>query len=103
MVDRAYKGSLPQFRRELESVRERFSKLDSDTDWVQLRVDPMLRHLDSLEHLLKSRKFSREFARLRKGVVLFHSDLVYLRTNLIGLKKLLRSEEKSSKRATKRN
>lgn len=99
MVDRAYKEDLPRLRKALEELRENFSSLDSSkTDWAKLRIDPLLKHLDSLEQLLHSGEFSREFSHLRKGVLLFHSDLVYLRENVKGLKKLLQSEKKSSKK-----
>jgi hypothetical protein len=99
MVDRVYKEDLPRLRKALEELREGFSDLGSSkTDWVKLRIDPLLKHLDSLEQLLQSREFSPESSRLRKGVVLFHSDLVYLRENVKGLEKLLQSEKKSVKR-----
>jgi hypothetical protein len=93
MVDRAYKAALPSFRHTLEKLRDGFSNLDSRTNWVQLRIDPLLKHLDSLEGILRSRKFSEESSRLRKGVVLFHSDLVYLRTNVQALEKIFRAEK----------
>jgi hypothetical protein len=99
MVDRAYKADLPRLRKALGELRENFSDLrSSETDWVKLRIDPLLKHLDSLEQLLHSSEFSPEFSHLRKGVVLFHSDLVYLRENVKGLKKLLESERKSLKK-----
>jgi hypothetical protein len=99
MVDRVYKEDLSRLRKALEELRLNFSSLDSSkTDWAKLRVDPLLKHLDSLEQLLHSSEFSREFLHLRKGVTLFHSDLVYLRENVKGLKKLLQSEKKPSKK-----
>jgi hypothetical protein len=99
MVDRTYKKDLPRLRNALEKLREDFSNLDSSkTDWTRLRIEPLLKHLGSLEKLLHSEDFSREFSRLRKGVRLFHSDLVYLRENVKGLKELLQSERKSSKK-----
>jgi predicted nucleic acid-binding Zn-ribbon protein len=99
MVDRVYKADLPRLRKALEELRENFSDLDSSkTDWAKLRIDPLLKHLDSLEQLLHSGEFSQESSHLRKGVQLFHSDLVYLRENVKGLKKLLQSEKKSSKK-----
>jgi len=99
MVDRVYKAALPRLRADLEKLREEFSRLRSTkTNWIELRIEPLLRHLDSLEQLLRSKKYSREFSRLRKGVVLFHSDLVYLRENVKELEKLLQSEKRFSKR-----
>ena len=97
MVDRVYKKELPRLRNDLEKLRENFSGLGSKTNWTKLRIEPLLRHLDSLEQLLHSGEFSREFSRLTKGVELFHSDLVYLRENVKGLEKVLQSEKKSLK------
>jgi len=94
-----YKEDLPRLRRALEDLRGDFSSLDSSkTDWTRLRIDPLLRHVDSLEQLLHSNEFSRESSHLRKGVSLFHSDLVYLRENVKGLRRLLQSEKKSSRK-----
>jgi hypothetical protein len=42
---------------------------------------------------LESGEFSRELSRLTKGVELFHSDLVYFRTNVRGLEKVLQTEK----------
>ena len=96
MVDRVYKKDLPALRNSLEELRESFSNLSSRTDWTKLRIEPLLKHLRSLEQLLESAEFSRESSRLTKGVELFHSDLVYFRTNVRGLEKLLQSEKKTS-------
>jgi hypothetical protein len=100
LVDIVYKHGLPQFRNSLEKLREDFSIVYSKTDWTALRIEPLLKHLDSLEHLIESREFSQESSRLRKGVVLFHSDMVDFRTNIIGLKKILEQEKKKKKSAT---
>ncbi len=93
MVDRVYKNDLPELRKSLEKLREDFANTGSKTDWTKLRIEPLLRHLGSLEELLESEEFSQEFSRLRKGVELFHSDLVYFRTNVKGLEKVLESEK----------
>jgi molecular chaperone GrpE (heat shock protein) len=99
MVDRVYKKELPRLRNDLEKLREDFSRLGSSkTNWTKLRIEPLLRHLDSLEQLLHSEEFSRESSHLTKGVELFHSDLVYLRGNVKGLEKLLQSEKRSLKK-----
>ncbi len=103
MVDRAYKAELPRLRNTLEKLRDDFSSLEpKKTDWTRLRIEPLLKHVEALEQLLHSQEFSREFSRLTKGVVLFHSDLVYLRTNVEGLKKLLQSEKKSKTRRSEK-
>jgi hypothetical protein len=93
VVDRAYLESLPEFRTTLRRLRSEFSRLDTRTDWVGLRVDPLLRHVRSLEAVLRSPRFSKESARLRRGVSMFHSDLVYLRHNLRELEALLAVEK----------
>ena len=93
MVDRVYKASLPALRKDLEKLREDFSHLGSRTDWAKLRIEPLLEHVGSLERLRGSREFSQESSRLRRGVEMFHSDLVYFRTNGRALEKLLQSEQ----------
>ena len=103
MVDRVYKKDLPALRNSLEELRESFSNLSSKTDWTKLRIEPLLKHLRSLEQLLESGEFSRESSRLTKGVELFHSDLVYFRTNVRGLEKLLQSEKKLVGRKNRRD
>jgi hypothetical protein len=99
MVDRVYKAYLPKSKKALGELREEFSRLNSkNANWVKLRIGPLLKHVNSLEQLLESQEFSSEFTRLRKGVVMFHSDLVYLRTNVKALKNILESEEKKKNR-----
>jgi hypothetical protein len=93
MVDRVYKTDLPRLRNALIEMREKFSNLDSKTDWVKLRIEPLLKHIESLERVLHSPEFSEEFSRLRVGVGMFHSDLVYLRGNVKGLEMVLQSEK----------
>jgi hypothetical protein len=93
MVDRVYKGGIPELKKALEKLRKEFSGLHSRTDWVHLRVDPVLKHSSELERLVTSRRFSKEFSRLTEGVVLFHSDLVYLRANVKELQKILETEK----------
>jgi predicted RNase H-like nuclease (RuvC/YqgF family) len=98
MVDRVYKTDLPRLRKALERLREDFSSLGSSkTNWSRLRIEPLLGHLDSLEQQLNSEEFSREFSHLRKGVTMFHSDLVYLRENVKALEKVLQSEKQARK------
>ncbi|HEV8050221.1 MAG TPA: hypothetical protein VGP88_06470 [Thermoplasmata archaeon] len=93
MVDRVYKGSLPGFRAQLEELRAGFAELASPTDWTTLRIEPLLRHVDSLQRLTDSADHAREFSRLTKGVAMFHSDLVYLRLNVQELARTLRAEQ----------
>lgn len=102
MVDRVYRASIPQLRRELEKLQQHFSELRPKVDWNGIRVEPVLQHAKALEHLLESAKFSREFSRLTKGVELFHSDLVYLRADVKGLTRVLEIETRSAGRQDKR-
>lgn len=92
-MDKSYKEDIPKFRAILEEMRLEFSGLDSTTDWVSLRVEPLLDHVVRLDKLLRSPRFSRETARLRRGVAMFHADLVYLRTNIKELKAILTAEK----------
>jgi hypothetical protein len=95
-VDRVYKAGIPAARRSLEELRVKFAQVDSRTDWSKLRVEPLLQHARTLERLLRAKEFSGETSRLRGGVVMFHSDLVYFRDNVKALKAILESEVKSS-------
>jgi hypothetical protein len=54
----------------------------------------VLKHVTQLERLLRSPKFARESTRLRKGVAMFHADLVYLRANIKALKEILAAEQR---------
>ncbi len=99
MVDRVYRSDLPRLRVALEALKSEFSeRAQSKTDWTRLRIEPLLSHVKSLERVLESKEFSQEAYRLRKGVVFFHSDLVYLRLNVKELKALLESEKPLKKR-----
>src|SRR5438105_174260 len=97
-MDRSYKEDIPSTRRALEELKKEFSSVASTTNWTKLRIEPLLDHVKSLERLLRSPKFARETARLRRGVVMFHSDLVYLRENVKALKGILEVERKSHRR-----
>jgi hypothetical protein len=97
VVDRVYKADIPALRKALEKLKKEFSELKSKTNWSELRVEPLLRHTKELEQQLRTQGSSR----LTKGVQLFHSDLVYLRKNVKGLKEVLQSERKSLQRRIK--
>jgi hypothetical protein len=99
-VDRSYKEDIPRARRALEELKKEFSSVASTTDWTKLRVEPLLDHVRSLELLLRSPKFARETTRLRRGVVMFHADLIYLRENVRALTKIL-AVEKRPRRASR--
>ena len=94
-MDRSYKEDIPKAKRALETLKKEFSGVASSTDWTKLRIGPLLDHVKALDRLLRSSKFVRETTRLRRGVVMFHSDLVYLRENVKALKEILEIERKS--------
>ncbi len=98
MVDRVYKGAFRSFRTDLIELRDGFARTDSKTDWNRLRIEPLLKHVDSLEAILKSKRFAGEVSRLRRGVPMFHSDLVYLRLNIRELRKTLDLAQRASAR-----
>jgi hypothetical protein len=90
VVDRVYRSDLPRLRKTLLNIRKDFSQIDPSTDWVRLRVDPLLAHVDQLGAMLRAWDSSRQ-----SGVVpMLHSDLVYFRQNVKGLKRVLASETK---------
>ena len=97
-MDRSYKEDIHRAKRVLEELKKEFSRLASTTDWTKLRIEPLLDHVESLERLLRSPRFARETARLRRGVVMFHSDLVYLRENVKALKEILEVERRIHRR-----
>jgi hypothetical protein len=97
-MDKSYKEDIPRAKRALEELMKEFSGIASTTDWTKLRIEPLLDHVMSLERVLRSRKFARETARLRRGVVMFHSDLVYLRENVKALREILQVERRSHRR-----
>jgi len=99
-MDRSYKEDIPRARKALEELKKEFSGVASTTDWTKLRIEPLLDHVRSLERLLRSPKFARETARLRRGVVMFHADLIYLRENVRALRAIL-VVEKSLDRASR--
>ena len=97
-MDRSYKEDIPSTRRALEELTKEFSGVASTTDWTKLRIEPLLDHAKSLGRVLRSPKFARETARLRRGVVMFHADLIYLRENVKALKEILAVERRSHRR-----
>lgn len=97
-MDRSYKEDIPRARKALSQLKKEFSRVDSTTDWVNLRIKPLLAHVRFLERLLRSPKFARETSRLRRGVPMFQADLVYLRENVRALKKILADRKKGATR-----
>lgn len=91
-MDRVYKTDIPAARKALEDLRRQFSGVETKTDWTRLRIEPLIAHAKALEKLLGSSEFARETSRLTNGVVMFHSDLVYLRDNIKALKDILKKQ-----------
>ena len=87
MVDRVYRSELPRLRRTLRKMRSEFSRIHPSTDWVRLRIDPLLAHIDRLGARVRIWDSSPQ----RGGVPMLHSDLVYLRENVKHLRKVLGS------------
>lgn len=100
-MDRSYKKDIPKYRSALEQMREEFSGLSPTTDWTKLRIEPLLQHVACLDQILKAPAFAREVSRLRKGVAMFHADLVYLRTNITELKAILADEKRKLDRTAR--
>ena len=65
MVDRMYKKAVWEYAIALRRVREEFRKARIATEWIGPRVEPVLHHAERFERLQRSKRFSREFARLR--------------------------------------
>lgn len=97
-MDRVYKGAFRAFRADLKELSIGFSRIDSTTDWNRLRIAPLSKHVDALEAILRSKRFAHEIMRLKRGVSMFHSDLVYLRLNIRELRKTLELAQRSSPR-----
>jgi hypothetical protein len=100
-MDRVYKSAIPAMVKNLERLRAEFSQHPTATNWGKLRIEPLLEHARSLEQILQSKEFAREISRLRRGVEMFHADLVYLRTNIRGLEKILEAQAETP-RASRR-
>jgi hypothetical protein len=97
-MDRVYKADIPQVIDRLEKLESEFAKFEPTTDWASLRIEPLLNHAKRLDEVLKSKRFSSEIDRLRRGVDMFHADLVYFRDNIRGLNNVLESEKKAAAR-----
>ena len=96
MVDRVYREAFRGFRVQLTELEDGFARIEASTDWIRLRIEPLLKHVDSLEGIIKSKRFSAEVERLKGGVSMFHSDLVYLRHNIRELEETLRRARRAS-------
>jgi len=97
-MDKAYKEDIPKYKKVLEALRDDFSRVRPKTDWRKLRLELLLAHAARLHRQLQSPRFARETARLRKGVVMFHADLIYLRANIRALREILAEEKRAAAR-----
>src|SRR5690606_16368816 len=57
-MDRSYKEDIPKYRAALEELKQKFSALDSNTDWTALRIEPLLKHVKCLDQILTSPEFA---------------------------------------------
>ena len=94
-MDRVYKDDLPALIEALAGLRREFKGLTPRTDWARLRIAPLLQHARALQRVVDAPQFSRETSRLARGVVMFRSDLVYLRENVKALRAVLEVERKA--------
>jgi hypothetical protein len=85
VVDRVYGSDLPQLRKTLAELKSEFSRLDTPTDWVRLRIVPLQNHVNALERALRTWRSTP----LRGAVPMLHSDLVYLKENVRHLQRQL--------------
>lgn len=90
-MDKVYKSDIPEMIQTLRQFKSDFSRIESKTDWANLRIAPLLKHAKTLQKIIESPKFAKETARLTRGVRMFRSDLVYLRTNIAALRDVLMS------------
>lgn len=89
-----HQADLPRLRKTLLNMRKEFSQFDPSTDWVRLRIDPLLAHIDQLKAMVRIWDSSRQSG----GVPMLHSDLVYFRENVKGLGRVLASERRRSRK-----
>ncbi len=73
-------------KKELENLKEGFSKFKPLTDWNKVRIDPLLAHLGNL---MTSIQF---FPNSIEGQ-LIETDIKYFTENINGLTVVLKSEE----------
>jgi hypothetical protein len=93
-MDKAYQSDIPAYRKTLQALQREYSRILPATDWARLRIEPLLEHVAALDRRLRAREFPRERTRLRRGVRMFRSDLVYLRANIKALKAILAGEQR---------
>ena len=90
MVDRVYRSDLPRLRKELQILRKESLKIEPSTDWVSLRIDPLIAHVDVLRRRIRT----WDSAGTRGAVPMLHSDLVYFRKNVKSLREVLAAERR---------
>jgi hypothetical protein len=99
-MDKVYLSDIPRFEAALKALKREFSEVSTSSNWPALRIDPLIQHVQRLGALVSSPEFAPEVARLRKGVAMFRSDLVYLRTNIQVLRDILAAAKKRQTRKT---
>lgn len=92
-MDRVYKEDVPAAIEALEQLRAELTELTPRTDWIGLRIEPLLAHARALVAVMRSPRHARATTRLSRGVVMFRSDLIYLRDNLRSLRAIVAAEK----------
>ena len=90
MDKEGYLFNLTRLKKELEEIRDDFSKFAPLTDWNKIRVNPLLDHLGNLMESLKW--FPRSI-----GEKLLEEDTKYFEKNIKGLRTVLKSEQDFSR------
>ncbi len=81
---------LMEYKKELQNLKNKFSKFKPTTDWNKIRIEPLLEYIGLLE------KIARENLDILPEEQ-FKEDIVYFKKNIDGLNKVLNSEIKYSK------
>lgn len=92
-MDRVYKEDVPAAIEALEQLRAELTELTPRTDWIGLRIEPLLAHARALVRVMRSPRHARATTRLTRGVVMFRSDLIYLRDNVRALRAIVAAEK----------
>lgn len=85
MSKNEYVFKLEELKSELEKLQDKFTKIEPSTDWNKIRIEPLLRHLDTLKNVIGNNQSA-----VRDELI--KSDLEYFDRNIEGLKTVLRSE-----------
>jgi hypothetical protein len=90
MDKEGYLFNLKRLKKELEEIKDDFSKFDPLTDWTRAKVNPLLNHVGNLMESLKW--FPRSL-----DEKLLEDDVKYFEENIKGLRIVLKSEQDFSR------